>query len=86
MLSSLLAFCWFKQAVAWFRFHALLWENSASSRTWVSTRCFGPVSENHVVGSGFSDGPRLETRDISGSFWLAAPGKLSSAVVEFVAP
>ncbi len=26
MLSSLLAFCWFKQAVAEFLFHALLWE------------------------------------------------------------
>ncbi len=30
------------------------------------------VSENHVVGSGFSDGSRLETRDISGSCWLTS--------------
>ncbi len=44
------------------------------------------VSENHVVGSGFSDGSHLETRDISGSCCVTSPGKLSSAVVEFVAP
>ncbi len=35
MLSSLLAFCWFKQAVAWFRFRALLWEPlSRLARGW----------------------------------------------------
>ncbi len=27
-----------------------------------------------MVGSGFSDGSRLETRDISGSCWLTSPG------------
>ncbi len=77
----LLAFCWFKQAVALVSFPRVALGTFVSSRTWVSTRCFGPVSENHVVGSGFSDGSRLETRDISGSCWLAAPGKLSSAAL-----
>ncbi len=82
----ILAFCWFKQAVALVSFPRVALGKLCSSRTWVSTRYFCPVSENHVVGSGFSDGSRLETLDISGSCWLAAPGKLSSAVVEFVAP
>ncbi len=32
------------------------------------------VSETTWVGSGFSDGSRLETRDISGSCCVTSPG------------
>ncbi len=40
-----------------------------------STCCFGPLFRKTTwVGSGFSDGSRLETRDISGSCCVTSPG------------
>ncbi len=40
-----------------------------------STCCFGPLFRKTTwVGSGFSDGSRLETRDTSGSCCVTSPG------------
>ncbi len=40
-----------------------------------STCCFGPLLRKTTwVGSGFSDGSHLETRDISGSCCVTSPG------------
>ncbi len=48
-----------------------------------STCCFGPLFRKTTwVGSGFSDGSRLETRDISGSCCVTSPGSRVGITVD----